>query len=220
MPFPFPFPQDLPLHLGFALLFALERKLVPLAAGEDLVGGFFTDFRVDFFFLDGGFDLRVTLPVGFMFFRAMTLPFDFLPSPCAFFSFPNFASRDWIRRLRSFVETSSRISPLRVGRLAGRSASTTAAMRSAADKRHGSTVAFEIRCSCSLCLICAWKCWRGMMIPSYTSLRRPSRTMIRLPITVGLVSLASTIARSPRGFVCSSRMAVSISAQRREEART
>ncbi len=39
-------------------------------------------------------EAEVALAASFVFFRAMVLPFEFLPSPCMFFAFANFASRD------------------------------------------------------------------------------------------------------------------------------
>jgi hypothetical protein len=150
------------LDEGRAFLLALERKSLPLVVGVgfsvDFFVGFFLDFFVDFNF---GFNLGVVVAAGFMFYfvGAMAVPlvtfFVLLPLPCTFFDCTSFPLRDWIRCLSSSVgtPTSSWISPLRVGQLAGCSASTTAAMCSAVDIRHDSTVAFVMRLSCSFCLI-------------------------------------------------------------------
>jgi hypothetical protein len=150
------------LDEGRAFLLASERKLLPLVAGVcfavDFFVGFFLDFFVDFNF---GFDLGVVVVAGFMFYfvGAMAVPLVtfivILPLPCTFFACTSFPLRDWIHRLSSSIDvlTSSWISPLRVGQLAGHSAFKTAAMSSAVDVRHDSTVAFVMRLSCSFYLI-------------------------------------------------------------------
>jgi hypothetical protein len=133
-----------------------------LAAGVGFAVDFFVDFFLDFFVdFDFNFDFGVVVAVGFVFFfvGAMAVPlvtfFVLLPSPCTFFTCANFPSRDWIHCLSSSINMliSSCIRPLRVERLVGHSASTTAAMRSAVDVRHDLTVTFVMRLSCSFCLI-------------------------------------------------------------------
>jgi hypothetical protein len=156
----------------------------------------------------------------FLLFGAMAVPsvtffFVFLPLPCTFFACASFPSRDWMHHLSSSVDasTSSLISLLRVGQLAGCLAPKTAAMRSMANVRHGSNVAFALRRSCSFCLIWAWKHCRRMTSPCSTSLRNALRTIVRPPtIAESVCSPALIVVTSPWGFVYSSRMAVSVSA--------